>query len=50
VRLVCSSLLRFGALEFVAGVMALARVLGDDPRVIVEVWNKERCEAVSVMR
>ncbi|GAX73423.1 hypothetical protein CEUSTIGMA_g875.t1 [Chlamydomonas eustigma] len=32
----------YGSLDFVAGVMALARVLGDDPRVTVEVWNKER--------
>ena len=33
---------RYGSVEFVAGVMQLAQVLGDDPRVNVEVWHKEK--------
>ena len=37
-----SALIRFGSVEFVAGVMELARVLGDDPRINVEVWHKEK--------
>lgn len=33
---------RHGAVEFSAGVVELARVLGKDPRISMEVWHKER--------
>ena len=33
---------RHGTLEFSAGVVQLARVLAREPRVIAEVWHKER--------
>lgn len=36
-------------MEFVAGVMELARLLGSDPRISVEVWHQERYRADTLL-